>query len=294
MEFPIQKPFFNIIFSYKTARARGIEEKQISDTNWIGTFPRPPPMNLSAFKSYHKQCPKHITNLNIGLCEISSCELAICPWNCQNATSATHPKTQLATHLKTQKLQRKCCVDASSRSFLATHLKWRKPLGNAPQNTNPVSWAHPKLRFGSWQRTWNYKTHLKSHCRLPCQHAAGMRIWETDGGRGTPPPPKKQVKGGKTGNQKKLRTNPDFGWAMNLKTKTHEGMVKEQKRTSAKQDRHQENEQHIWTSERQDSQQRNKGEQRKNDIIQNEQLATVVLKFKPQVADKSEIKSTTI
>ena len=31
-----------------------------------------------------------------------------------------------------------------------------------------------------------------------------------------------------------------------------------------------------------------------NDIIQNEQLATVVLEFKPRVADKSEIKSTTL
>ena len=36
------------------------------------------------------------------------------------------------------------------------------------------------------------------------------------------------------------------------------------------------------------------GRTKKNDIIQNEQFATVVLKFKPQVANKSEIKSTTI
>ena len=54
------------------------------------------------------------------------------------------------------------------------------------------------------------------------------------------------------------------------------------------------NEQHIWTSESQGSQQRNKGEPKKNDIIQNELFATVVLKFKPQVANKSEIKSTTM
>ena len=115
-------------------------------------------------------------------------------------------------------LQRKCCVDASSRSFLAMHLKWRKPLGNAPQNTNPVSRAHPKLRFGSWQRTWNYETHLKSHCRLPSQHAAGMRIWERNAGTGETP--QKKSEGWKNNRKpEKLRTNPDLGRAMILKPK---------------------------------------------------------------------------
>ena len=105
------------------------------------------------------------------------------------------PQNTIYNAPQNTKLQRKRCVDASSRSFLATHLKWRKPLGNAPQNTNPVSRAHPKIRFGSWQRTWNYKTHLKSHCRLPCQHAAGMRIWERNAGRGETP--QKQSEGWK-------------------------------------------------------------------------------------------------
>ena len=42
------KTLFITFFSYKTARARGIEKKQTSDTTWIGTFPRPRLMNLSA------------------------------------------------------------------------------------------------------------------------------------------------------------------------------------------------------------------------------------------------------
>ena len=44
-KFPFKTLFYH--FSYKAARARGIE-KQTSDTNWIGTFPRPQLMNLSA------------------------------------------------------------------------------------------------------------------------------------------------------------------------------------------------------------------------------------------------------
>ena len=77
------------------------------------------------------------------------------------------------------------------------------------------------------------------------------------------------------------------------KTKTHKGMVKEQKRTSAKQDRNQE--MNSTSGLLKDRIHNNATrENKENGIIQNEQLATVVLKFKPQVANKSEIKSTTI
>ena len=210
------------------------------------------------------------------------------PLNCQNATSATHPKTQLATHLKNTKLQRKCCVDASSRSFLATHLKWRKPLGNAPQNTNPLSRAHPKLRFGSWQRTWNYRTHLKSHCRLPCQHAAGMRIWERNAGRGETP--KKQSEGWKTTENQKTASKIlilDEPWFLkpkhtNIWSRNKRENICKTRSPSGKWTAHLD----LWKTGFTATQQ---GRTKKNDIIQDEQFATVVLKFKPQVADKSEI-----
>ena len=143
---------------------------------------------------------------------------------------------------------------------LATHLK----LQNAPQITLPAA-----LPTCSWNED------------------LGKKRWE----RGNPP---KKSEGWKNNRKpEKLRTNPDFGRAMILKTKTHKDMVKEQKRTSAKQDRHQEmNSTSGLLKDRITATQQ--GRTKKNDIIQNEQLATVVLKFKPQVADKSEIKSTTI
>ena len=213
-----------------------------------------------------------------------------CPWNCQNATLATHPKTQLATHLKTQNCK-KCCVDANSRSFLATHLKWRKPFGNAPQNTNPVSIAHSKLRFGSWQRTWNYKTHLKSHCRLPCQRAAGMTIWEGNAGRGETPKQEWRVE--KQQETRKPASQSWFWMRNDFKKPKHTKVWSRNKRE------HLQNKIAIkrwtthldfWKTEFTATQQG----RTKNDIIQNEQLATVALKFKSQVADKSEIKSTTL
>ena len=71
-------------------------------------------------------------------------------------------------------------------------------------------------------------------------------------------------------------------------------MVKEQKRTSAKQDRHQEMNSTSGLLKDRIHSNATREKQRKINIIQNEQFATVVLKFKPQVADKSEIKSTTI
>ena len=92
---------------------------------------------------------------------------------------------------------------------LATHPK----LHNAPQITLPV--ALP---------TCNWNEDL------------GKKRWE----RGTPPPKKKNEGWKNNRKPEKLRTNPDLGRAMILKTKTHKGMVKEQKRTPAKQDRHQE------------------------------------------------------
>ena len=202
------------------------------------------------------------------------------------------PKRNLQRTSK-HKISKKCCVDASSKSFLATHLKWRKPLGNAPQNTNPVSRAHPKLRFGSWQRTWNYKTHLKSHCRLPCQHAAGMRIWERNAGRGETPPKtsegwKNNRKPEKTANQSWFWTSHDFKVQNTQRygQRTNENICKPRS-PSRKWTAHLD----FWKTGYTATQQ---GRTKKNDIIRNEQLATVVLKFKLQVADKSDIKSTTI
>ena len=216
---------------------------------------------LQHSKSYHKQCPKHTTNLNIGLCEISSCELAICPWNCQNATSATHPKTQLATHLKTQNCKESAAWmlvpghfwqhTSNDGNHLATHLKiqiqcpeptpnYVLAAGNAPETT---------------ERTSNHIAGCPANTQL--EWGSGKETL------GEGKPPKNRVKGGKQQETRKLRANPDFGRAMIFKTKTHKNMVKKQKRTSAKQDRHQENEQHILTCERQDSQPRNEGEQRK-------------------------------
>ena len=77
-------------------------------------------------------------------------------------------------------------------------------------------------------------------------------------------------------------------------------MVKEQKRTSAKQDRHQKMNSTSGLLKDRIHNNATRENKEKNKIyiyiyiIQNEQFATVVLKFKPQVANKSEIKSTTI
>ena len=151
-----------------------------------------------------------------------------------------------------------------------------------------------------WQRTSKYESNVQSPpqttisqlaTHLKLQNAPRITLpaalptcsWNKDlgknAGRGEPPPPPtKKMKGGKTtGNQKNTKR---YGQG------TRENICKT--RSPSK------NEQHTWTSERQRSLQPNRGKTKKNEIIQNEQLATVVPKFKPQVADSSEIKLTTM
>ena len=52
-DFPFKTLFF-LSFLFKAAKARGIEKKQTSDTNWIDTFPRPQLMKLSALSHITK------------------------------------------------------------------------------------------------------------------------------------------------------------------------------------------------------------------------------------------------
>ena len=201
------EPFLSFLFRIMQQRHEALKKTDFWHLpNWhISKLSTYETLNL---ESYHKQCPKHkksehwslwnfklrAGNLSLKLPE---CNLGNPPQN----TTCNAPQNT--------KLQRKCCVDAGSRSFLATHLKWWKPLGNAPQNTNPVSRAHPKLRFDSWQRTWNYKTHLKSHCRLTCQYAAGMRIWEKHLERGNP---QKAEWRAETQQKTRKTANPSWFW----------------------------------------------------------------------------------
>ena len=127
---------------------------------------------------------------------------------------------------------------------------------NIPQNMNPVSRAHLKLEFGSWQRTWNYKTYL-THITLPTALPAGTRIREGNVWRGETQNAESRWKNSLK--PAKLQTNLIY-----LNDKTHKGRVEERNKTSPKQDGHQEKiGQDIRTSERQESQERNKGERRR-------------------------------
>ena len=182
-------------------------------------------------------------------------------WQFAPETSATHPKTQPATHLKTQN-----CKESAAWTLVPDHF-WQRTSNDG----NRLA-THLKIRIQCPEPTPNYdlaagnapETTKRPQITLPAalptcswNEDPGKKRWE----RGSPPKTERRVE--KQQGTRKLRTNPDFGRTMISKTKTHKGMVKEQKRTSAKQNRHQINEQHIWTSERQDSQQRNKGKQKK-------------------------------
>ena len=114
--FPLKTPFF-IIFSYKTARARGIEKKkQTSDPFCFGTFPCPQLMNLSTLnhiniESYHKQCPKRTTNLNIGLCEFQAASWQFAPETARMQPRQPTPKHNLqrtSKHKIAKKVLRGC------------------------------------------------------------------------------------------------------------------------------------------------------------------------------------------
>ena len=133
----------------------------------------------------------------------------------------------------------------------------------------------------AWQRTSKYESSVQSPpqttiwqlaTRLKLQNAPQIALpaalptcsWNEDLGkrweRGTPPKKNqgwKQQETRKTANQSRFWTSHDF---KNQNTQRYGQGTKEnicKTRSPSK------NEQHIWTSERQDSQQRNKGEQRK-------------------------------
>ena len=118
-------------------------------------------MNLSALSHITSNVlPKHTTNLNIGLCEVSEAASGqFAPETAKMQPRQPTPNT-ICNAPQNTKLQRKCCVDASPVHFLqrtsndgnrlATHLKIRiqcpEPTpnydlaaGNAPETTKRTS-----------------------------------------------------------------------------------------------------------------------------------------------------------
>ena len=99
------------------------------------------------------------------------------------------------------KLQRKCYVDASSRSFLATLLKWRKPWRRTSKYESSVQ---SPLQTTIWQLARHLKLQNAPQITLPAalttcswNEDLGKKHWE----RGNP---KNRVKGEK---QQKTRIN---------------------------------------------------------------------------------------
>ena len=141
-------------------------------------------MKLSAL-SHITANPKHTTNLNIGRCEISSCELAIAPETARTQPRQPTPKHNLqrtSKHKIAKKVLRGCYFQVFS--------------GNAPQMTETA-----------WQRTSKYESNVQSPpqlaTHLKLQNAPQITLpaalptcsWNEDLGkkrweRGTPPPPK--------------------------------------------------------------------------------------------------------
>ena len=199
MKFPIQ--FCHHFFSYKAARARGIEEKQTSDTTWIGTFPRPRLMNLSALSHITSTVPNTQRIWTLVYVKFQAAS-----WQFAPETARMQPQQPTPKH----NLQR------TSKHKIAKKVlrgSWFQVIsGNAPQMTE-TAWQRTSKYESSVQSPpqttiWQLATHLKlqNAPQITLPFALPTCNWNEDLGkkrweRGTPPPPKK-MKGGKTGNQK--------------------------------------------------------------------------------------------